>query len=124
MSPVSHGPDILFDDVTFGWKSAPLCARFSLRLRGGKTSALLGRSGAGKSTLLRLAAGLSTPQQGRVSSSLPGALSRQIAWMGQRDDLYPWLSVRDNVMLSARLSGQRNLLLAQGGDIQHRLILG
>ncbi|VGP45680.1 hypothetical protein SB00610_02277 [Klebsiella quasipneumoniae subsp. similipneumoniae] len=24
----------------------------------------------------------------------------------------------------ARLSGQRNLLLAQGGDIQHRLILG
>ncbi|MBA2814026.1 hypothetical protein [Candidatus Pantoea persica] len=32
---------------------------------------------------------------------------RKIAWMGQRDDLYPWLSVRDNVMLAARLGGQR-----------------
>ena len=103
----SHSPDILFDEVTFGWESKPLCARFSLQLRGGKTSALLGRSGAGKSTLLRLAAGLSTPQQGHISSSLPGALSQQVAWMGQRDDLYPWLSIRDNITLSARLNGQR-----------------
>ena len=102
-----YGPDIAFEEVTFGWNSKPICERFSLALRGGKTSALLGRSGAGKSTLLRLAAGLLTPQQGQISSSLAGDLSQHIAWMGQRDELYPWLSVRDNVTLSARLNGQR-----------------
>lgn len=107
MSLTPHGPAIVFDDVTFGWDAKPLCERFSLTLRGGKTSALLGRSGTGKSTLLRLTAGLSTPQRGRVSSSLAGELPQQIAWMGQRDDLYPWLSVRDNVTLCARLNGQR-----------------
>ncbi|MGX0000448.1 putative hydroxymethylpyrimidine transport system ATP-binding protein [Pantoea piersonii] len=107
MSMMPHGPDIAFEEVTFGWNSKPICDRFSLALRGGKTSALLGRSGAGKSTLLRLAAGLLTPQQGRISSSLAGDLSQHIAWMGQRDELYPWLSVRDNVTLSARLNGQR-----------------
>ena len=79
----------------------------NLTIPDGEYVSIIGLSGAGKSTLLRLAAGLSTPQQGRISSSLPGALSQQVAWMGQRDDLYPWLSVRDNVMLSARLSGQR-----------------
>ncbi len=105
MSPPA--PDILFEEVTFGWDGKAICQRFSLRLRGGKTSALLGRSGAGKSTLLRLAAGLLTPQQGRITSSLSGELAQQIAWMGQRDDLYPWLSVRDNVTLSARLNGAR-----------------
>lgn len=102
-----HGPAIIFDSVTFGWDGSPICQHFSLKLRGGKTSALLGRSGIGKSTLLRLTAGLSMPQKGQVSSSLAGDLAQQIAWMGQRDDLYPWLSVRDNVMLSARLNGLR-----------------
>lgn len=107
MSQTLLGPAITFNDVTFGWGNQPICQRFSLTLRGGKTSALLGRSGIGKSTLLRLVAGLSTPQQGQITSSLTGDLSQQIAWMGQRDELYPWLSVRDNVTLSARLNGQR-----------------
>lgn len=107
MSQAPHGPAITFDDVTFSWGRQPICERFSLTLSGGKTSALLGRSGIGKSTLLRLVAGLSTPQQGQITSSLAGDLPQQIAWMGQRDELYPWLSVRDNVTLSARLNGQR-----------------
>lgn len=107
MSLTPSGPTITFDEVTFGWDSRPVCERFSLTLRGGKTSVLLGRSGIGKSTLLRLTAGLSTPQKGQINSSLAGELSQQIAWMGQRDDLYPWLSVRDNVTLCARLNGQR-----------------
>jgi putative hydroxymethylpyrimidine transport system ATP-binding protein len=94
--------DILFNDVSFSWGDKPLCQQLNLQLRGGKTTVMLGRSGIGKSTLLRLVAGLLKPQQGAVQG-----LTGNVAWMGQQDLLYPWLTVLDNVMLSARLSGEK-----------------
>ena len=97
---MSH--DILFNDVSFSWGDKPLCQQLNLRLRGGKTTVMLGRSGIGKSTLLRLIAGLLQPQQGAVQG-----LSGNVAWMGQQDLLYPWLTVLENVMLSARLGGEK-----------------
>jgi putative hydroxymethylpyrimidine transport system ATP-binding protein len=94
--------DILFNDVSFSWGKTPLCQHLNLPLRGGKTTVMLGCSGIGKSTLLRLVAGLLTPQQGAVQG-----LSGNVAWMGQQDLLYPWLTVLENVMLSSRLSGDK-----------------
>lgn len=94
--------DITFDNVTFAWHDTPLCRSLHLTLRGGKTTVLLGRSGIGKSTLLRLVAGLLQPQAGRVCG-----LQGEVAWMGQQDLLYPWLTVLENVMLTARLSGEK-----------------
>ncbi|MBK0099543.1 ABC transporter ATP-binding protein [Erwinia sp. S63] len=93
---------ICFNDITFSWGEQVLCQQLNLQLRGGKTTVLLGRSGIGKSTLLRLVAGLLQPQQGEISG-LPG----KVAWMGQQDLLYPWLTVLENVMLSARLNGEK-----------------
>lgn len=104
---VPHGPDVAFENVSFSWDNTLICENFTLSLRGGKTTALLGRSGIGKSTLLRLIAGLSSPQQGYISPATGIERTRQIAWMGQQDNLYPWLSVRDNVTLSSRLNGLR-----------------
>ena len=97
---MSH--DIVFNDVSFSWGDKPLCQQLNLRLRGGKTTVMLGRSGIGKSTLLRLIAGLLQPQQGAVQG-----LRGNVAWMGQQDLLYPWLTVLENVMLSARLGGEK-----------------
>jgi putative hydroxymethylpyrimidine transport system ATP-binding protein len=81
-------------------------APFSLDLAAGETVAILGGSGCGKSTLLRLVAGL-----------LPGHPSPhagQVAWMAQQDLLLPWLSLRDNILLGARLRGEApDLALAQ-----------
>ncbi|MBP2199352.1 ABC transporter ATP-binding protein [Pantoea cypripedii] len=91
--------DITLHDLGFSWGSQPLCQQLNLRLRGGKTTVMLGRSGIGKSTLLRLVAGLLQPQQGRITG-----VAASVAWMGQQDLLYPWLSVLDNVMLAARLN--------------------
>lgn len=91
-----------FNDVTFGWGENPVCERLNLQLRGAKTTVMLGRSGIGKSTLLRLVAGLLQPQSGSITG-----LHDNVAWMGQQDLLYPWLSVLENVMLSARLNGEK-----------------
>ena len=93
---------INFHDVTFGWGDSTLCQGLNLHLRGGKTTVSLGRSGIGKSTLLRLVAGLLQPQHGTISG-----LQDNVAWMGQQDLLYPWLSVLENVMLAARLNGEK-----------------
>lgn len=115
------GPDIYLNDLSFSWGEIPICQQFTLHLRGGKTTALLGRSGSGKSTLLRLVAGLLQPARGCVSSSTNHPLSQQISWMGQQDLLYPWLTVRENVVLAARFSGEKadsqraEALLAQVG---------
>lgn len=94
--------DIDFTEVSFGWGDELLCQRFNLHLRGGRITVLLGRSGIGKSTLLRLVAGLITPQQGQLTD-----VRSSVAWMGQQDLLYPWLSVLENVMLADRLQGTR-----------------
>jgi len=90
-----------FEEVSFSWSQQPLLHNFSLTFAEGKTTALLGASGIGKSTLLQLLAGLRSVQKGMIHAD-----RSQIAWMGQQDQLYPWLSVMDNVLLPSTLTGQ------------------
>ena len=80
----------------------------SLALRGGEFVCLLGPSGCGKSTVLNLIAGFEPASSGRVLLD-----ERPIREPGpdrgmvfQQPMLMPWLSVRDNVTLGARLAGQ------------------
>ena len=63
--------------------------------------ALLGPSGCGKSTLVRIMAGLITPTRGEVfyrGTSLTG-VSPGVAMVFQNFALFPWLTVRDNILL-------------------------
>lgn len=63
--------------------------------------ALLGPSGCGKSTLVRIMAGLITPSRGEVfyrGQPLTG-VSPGVAMVFQNFALFPWLTVRDNVLL-------------------------
>jgi putative hydroxymethylpyrimidine transport system ATP-binding protein len=81
--------------------------RLNMDLPGGEMTALLGASGVGKTSLLRVLAGLETPLSGRIVARDGATLANRIAYMGQQDLLLPWLSALGNVMLGARLRGER-----------------
>ncbi|NVJ92948.1 MAG: ABC transporter ATP-binding protein [Methylocystaceae bacterium] len=70
---------------------------------------LLGPSGVGKSTLLRLIAGLDTGGdfQGSITTGDGLPLTERIAYMAQSDLLLSWLNIHDNVLLGARLRGEK-----------------
>lgn len=80
-----------------------------LELPAGQCSALLGPSGVGKSSLLRLIAGLQAFESGGTIrfGAAGGESPNTIAYMAQQDLLLPWLNALGNVMLGARLRGEK-----------------
>lgn len=61
--------DIIFDNVTFSFPARPdsvVLKQFSLPLRPGETTAIVGRSGSGKTTIASLLLRLYDPQEGRI----------------------------------------------------------
>lgn len=81
----------------------PIFSQLDLVLAPQSWTCLLGASGVGKSTVLRLFAGLAEGVTFDGTLSVPG----RVAMMAQQDLLLPWLSVLENVMLGARLRGER-----------------
>ncbi len=80
-------------------------ARIDMHVNEGEFICLVGASGCGKSTLLNLIAGLDYPTSGRLvldghEITGPGG-DRGMVF--QRDCLFPWLTVRDNVRFGLRL---------------------
>jgi heme exporter protein A len=75
--------------------------------------ALFGPNGAGKTTLLRLLAGLLKPTSGtaRINGQVlrgEAAARAQVGFISHQSMLYPALTVRENVELTARLYGLRD----------------
>ncbi len=90
----------------------------SLFFEPGSFTALMGPSGSGKSTFLHAAAGLATPTSGSVrldgielvgmsDIALTKLRREKVGFVFQASNLLPALSVRQNIVLPARLSGQR-----------------
>ncbi|OOF40483.1 phosphonate ABC transporter ATP-binding protein [Rodentibacter rarus] len=109
--------------LTFGDQT--LFERINLSLHKKEWVSLLGSSGVGKSTLLRLIAGINTP--GSIQGQINVEPNVRIAWLPQKDTLYPWLSIVDNVQLYAVLYGKKSsktieqakLLLDKVGMFSH-----
>lgn len=79
----------------------------SLKVHRREFLCVLGASGCGKSTLIRIVAGLETPSGGRIlldgkAVSGPGP-DRGMVFQGYT--LFPWLTVKRNVMFGLRMSG-------------------
>jgi len=83
--------------------------RIDLRIEDNDFLCLLGPSGCGKSTLLRIIAGLEAPSTGRAlldgqPVERPGP-DRGMVF--QSYTLFPWLTVRDNVLFGTRATAEK-----------------
>ena len=76
----------------------------SFRLNEGDFVCLLGPSGCGKTTLLNIIAGFDKPSSGRVlvNGRAVDGPSPDRGVIFQEDTLFPWMTVRDNVLFGPR----------------------
>ena len=110
-------------DLSLVFGKQVLFKHLDLTLLPNEWVSLLGCSGVGKSTLLRLIAGLKI--QGKIQGNI--ITNIRVAWLPQKDTLYPWLSIIDNVQLenvlfgnkSAKTTLQAKALLEQVGMSEH-----
>jgi ABC-type nitrate/sulfonate/bicarbonate transport system ATPase subunit len=78
-----------------------------LAVRPGEFAAIIGPSGSGKSTLFNVVAGLDRPTAGqvRIDGAAAAGHSDQVAYMPQKDLLFPWRTVEDNTALGLEVQG-------------------
>ncbi len=80
----------------------------NLRMQSKEFISIVGPSGCGKSTILRLIAGLIQPTTGKVT--VDGVLvegpSPQRGMVFQKPNLFPWLTVRDNIAFPLNMQGK------------------
>ncbi|MFS7186591.1 ABC transporter ATP-binding protein [Serratia proteamaculans] len=100
-------PGIQVRNLTLRFGQQVIFDRLSFDIAGGSFVALLGASGAGKTSLLKIIAGLAQPTAGTVIGSDGQPIAGRIAYMGQKDLLYPWLTIDQNISLGARLRGEK-----------------
>src|SRR5207302_2374210 len=115
-------PALQFHDVFKIYRSGPVetvaLRGLELRVERGEMVAVLGPSGCGKSTMLSLAAALDQPSAGEVrvgeralshldERALADFRARHVALALQRENLWPWLTARENVAISLQLTGAR-----------------
>lgn len=81
----------------------------SFKIRRGEFVALLGPSGSGKSTVLNMIATLLRPSGGEILidgvPSVPTRANPKVGYVFQRDTLFPWRTVTDNIGLGLELLG-------------------
>ncbi len=99
-------------ELSRSFAARPVLDRLSFTLARGGRLAVLGANGTGKTTLLRCLAGSLAPTSGRVeiagapAGTRPAALALGAA-LGDQRSFYARLSVRDNLVLFARLRSAR-----------------
>jgi NitT/TauT family transport system ATP-binding protein len=91
----------------FGTRRGALVAvdEVSLDIGDGEFVAIVGPSGCGKSTLLRLVAGMYAPSSGTVEIHQSADERPPTAMVFQDHALFPWLTVRHNIMFGPRNRG-------------------
>ena len=100
--------DVRILNLTKAFGDKRVLSDFSLTVPAGTRIALMAPSGAGKTTLLRILLGLERADGGRVEG-----VPARVSVVFQEDRLCPWLSVAENIRLTAPR--------AKDGEIAHVL---
>jgi ABC-type nitrate/sulfonate/bicarbonate transport system ATPase subunit len=90
-------------------RSVPVLEPVSLQIASGRFVSLIGPSGCGKSTIFNILAGLLEPSSGRVlidGKDATGTIGR-VGYMLQKDLLFPWRTLLDNVVLGMEIQGMK-----------------
>jgi polar amino acid transport system ATP-binding protein len=106
-------PAVLIDDVHKSFGNLEVLKGVSLNVESGQVVALIGRSGSGKSTLLRCINGLEAINSGRIEVAghvvdqdpkKLRELRKDVGIVFQSYNLFPHLTVGQNIMLSPRIT--------------------
>ncbi|MFN3567244.1 MAG: ATP-binding cassette domain-containing protein, partial [Burkholderiaceae bacterium] len=106
-------PAVLIDDVYKRFGDLEVLKGVSLNVESGQVVALIGRSGSGKSTLLRCINGLEAINAGRIEvaghvvdqdQKHLRELRKDVGIVFQSYNLFPHLTVGQNIMLSPRIT--------------------
>ena len=105
-------PIITFTNVSKRYGDSVVLSEIELEIPNGQTTVIVGQSGSGKTTLLRMVNGLIKPDSGRLEvfgDLVPEEnienFRRKIGYAVQGAGLFPHLSVKENIVLIARLEG-------------------
>ncbi|MBC7460803.1 MAG: ABC transporter ATP-binding protein [Thermoleophilia bacterium] len=85
--------------LEYGYRTRSVLRGVDLQLHRGEVVALLGPNGSGKTTLMKLLVGLGAPEAGTTR----GPDAQEIGWVPQGGAVYQRLTVRENLLLFARL---------------------
>ncbi len=96
--------------------------KINLDVYEGEFVSIVGPSGCGKSTLLSIICGLINPTEGRVlvDGEVVRGTSRKIGYMLQKDHLFDWRTIQDNIQLGLEI--QKNITQETKEYMEHLLI--
>ena len=105
-------PIITFTNVSKRYGDNVVLSEIELEIPNGQSTVIVGQSGSGKTTLLRMVNGLIKPDSGRLEvfgDLVPKEnienFRRKIGYAVQGAGLFPHVSVKENIVLIARLVG-------------------
>ena len=84
----------------------------SFSVNQGEFISIVGPSGCGKTTILSIISGLLKPTSGTVmlDSEPVTKVSTKVGYMFQRDNLFEWLNVQQNIMIGLKINHKKNCL--------------
>jgi branched-chain amino acid transport system ATP-binding protein len=115
----ARGLNVLYGDYQILWDA-------DFHVGEGEVVAILGPNGAGKSTLMNTLSGLNRPRTGEVrfrGTAIAGMAPHRIVGLGlshvlERRRLFPYLTVRQNLLLGAHHPGARRQRQATLADVE------
>jgi branched-chain amino acid transport system ATP-binding protein len=119
---------VVLRDVVAGYGFGDILRGIDLVAESGEITCLIGPNGAGKSTVLRTVSGLLRPSRGTIHAGavdITGLSPRKLLALGivhvpQERSLFPLMTVWENMLLGAHISGDRKAVRRRAEELAER----